>query len=96
MFARVSTYEGATGQAEAVRQAVQGMAEQVRALAGFQKAYFLLDRASGRGLSITLWESEQAVQASAAAVGPLRSQLAQALGASGQPGVSTYEVVGEL
>src|SRR5918912_3033434 len=96
MFARVSTYEGATGQAEDVRQAVEGMAEQVRANAGFQRGYFLLDRSSGKALSITLWESEQALQASASAVNPLRTQLAQALGSSGQPGVSTYEVVGEI
>jgi heme-degrading monooxygenase HmoA len=96
MFARVSTYEGSPGQAEAVRQAVEGMADQVRARAGFQRGYFLVDQASGKGLSITLWESEQAMQSSAAAVNPLRSQLAQALGATGQPTVSTYEVIAEI
>jgi heme-degrading monooxygenase HmoA len=96
MFARVSTYEGTPGQEEAVRQAVEGMGGQVRAMAGFQRAYFLVDRSSGKGMSITLWESEQAMQSSASAVTPLRSQLTQALGATGQPTVSSYEVISEL
>jgi heme-degrading monooxygenase HmoA len=96
MFARVSTYEGTPGREEAVRQVVEGISGQVRAQAGFQRAYFLVDRASGKGLSITLWESEQAMQSSASAVSPLRTQLAQALGATGQPGVSNYEVISEI
>ena len=96
MFARVSTYQGATGRGDDARRAVEQMAEQVRTLSGFQKGYFLVDRTSGKGMSITLWESESAMQSSAGTVSPLRSRLAQSLGSSGEPSVETYEVVGEI
>ena len=97
MFARVSHYDsGGTRNLDNVRRVLEQISDQTRALPGFQKAYFLVDNASGKGLSITLWDSEASVQASAAGANPLRAQLAQAFGGTGQPAVETYEVVGEV
>jgi heme-degrading monooxygenase HmoA len=58
---------------------------------GFQGVYFLVDRQSGKGLSITLWESEEAMRASEDAANQLRSESAEA---SGEEilGVERYEV----
>ena len=94
MFARVSHYQG--GNVEDVRRVLEQIGDQTRSLSGFQKGYFLVDSASGKGLSITLWDSEASMQASAAGVNPLRAQLAQAFGGTGQPTIETYEVVGEI
>jgi heme-degrading monooxygenase HmoA len=41
---------------------------------GFSHAYFLVDRASGKGMSMTVWESEQALLASVAKADELRKQ----------------------
>ncbi len=97
MFARVSHYQGGSGRSlEEFRRVLDQVSNQTRSLPGFQNGYFLVDRASGKALSITLWDSEASVQASAAGANPLRAQLAQALGSTGQPTVETYEVVGEI
>jgi hypothetical protein len=59
---------------------------------GFAEAYFCLDRASGRGLSVTLWETEEALRASEKAIG----NLARAVPGVRVPtpaSVETFEVV---
>jgi heme-degrading monooxygenase HmoA len=96
MFARVSTYRGKADRIEDVKWAVEQTSATVRGMAGFQKAYFLVDRATGEGLSITLWDSEQSMQGNATAANVPRGQLAQAFGATEPPGVRGYEVIGEI
>jgi heme-degrading monooxygenase HmoA len=55
-------------------------------------AILLLDRESGDALAITLWEDEQAMQASEDSANTLRAQAADEMGATDAPTVGRYEV----
>jgi heme-degrading monooxygenase HmoA len=88
MYARVSTYRGDGD------RLLQGFAEvtgPLEAIDGFSRAYFMVNRESGKGMSITVWESEEALNASAAKADELRSQGAEAGGAQIES-VETYEI----
>src|SRR5215211_4243028 len=64
MFARVSTYEGRPEQLDEMHQ--EGMEHVLPALEmqdGFSGGLVLADRQSGKVLVVTLWESEQALDA---------------------------------
>jgi heme-degrading monooxygenase HmoA len=51
MHARVSTYEG---EADELVKGFDSVTSALEELDGFSRAYFLVDRAAGRGMSITL------------------------------------------
>jgi heme-degrading monooxygenase HmoA len=88
MFARVSTYRGDGD------RLLQGFAEvtgPLEAIDGFSRAYFMVDRESGKGMSITVWESEEALNASAAKADELRSRGAEAGGGTIES-VEHYEI----
>jgi heme-degrading monooxygenase HmoA len=92
MFARVSTYQGSPQQIdEGLDHARQNILPRVRAVDGFEGVYYLVDRQSGRALSITLWESEEAMRASEEEANRLRGESAEAAGATVE-GVERYEV----
>jgi heme-degrading monooxygenase HmoA len=55
-------------------------------------AILLVDRESGKAISITLWEDEAALRASEQAADTLRAEAASRMGASGTPTVEAYEV----
>ena len=55
-------------------------------------AILLIDRESGDALAITLWEDEQAMQASEDSANALRAQAADEMGATAAPTVGRYEV----
>ena len=88
MFARVSTY---TGDGDRLLQGFADVTEPLKEIDGFSRAYFLVDRQNGKGMSITLWTSEEALQASAAKADELRSRGAAAGGAEIES-VEHYEV----
>ncbi len=92
MFARVSTYQGSAEQVDrGLDHARESILPKVRELDGFEGAYYLVDRDSGKALSITLWGSERAMQASEESADRLRGESAQAAGATVE-GVERYEV----
>jgi heme-degrading monooxygenase HmoA len=88
VHARVSSYEGD------VDRLVEGFQQQVnlvRRLDGFARAYLLVDRAAGRALTVTLWESEEALDASASRAAHLRDEASE--GAKATIGsVDSYEL----
>jgi heme-degrading monooxygenase HmoA len=88
MFARVSTYRG---DADGLMRGFEGVRGPLEAIDGFSHAYFMADRASGKAMSITIWESEEALQASAAKADELRAQGAAA-GSGEIEAVETYEI----
>lgn len=90
MFARVSTYDGSPDKVEEGIQTVHEIFIQQEP--GFKGAYFLVDRKSGRAMTITLWESEEAVRDTTGVANPLRSRIAQSLGVTQEPMVEIYEV----
>lgn len=72
MFARISTYR-----AEDAERLVQGFDRAtgpLEALEGFSHAYFLVDRATGKGMSMTVWHTEEALEASVAKADELRRE----------------------
>lgn len=88
MHARVSTYEG---EAEELVKGFDSVTGDLEQLDGFAKAYFLVDRAGGKGISITLWESEDALNASVERANQMREEATDRAGASIQS-VDHYEV----
>ena len=93
MLARVSTIQGKPQQVEdGIRQYREQVMSAVKKMAGFKGAYFLVDRKSGKEVSITLWDTEKNLQDSAKAADQLRAQASQTVAASKPPIVEIYEV----
>ncbi len=93
MFARVSTIQGKPQQVEdGIRQYREQVMPAVKKMAGFKGAYFLVDRKSGKEVSITLWDTEKNLQDSTKAADQLRAQASQTVAASKPPIVEIYEV----
>jgi heme-degrading monooxygenase HmoA len=64
MFARVSTYEGRPEQLDEMHhEGVEHVLPALEMQAGFSGGLVLADRQSGKVLAVTLWESEQAMDA---------------------------------
>jgi heme-degrading monooxygenase HmoA len=88
MFARVSTYRG---DADRLLEGFRNVSEPLGAIEGFSHAYFMVDRESGKAMSITIWQSEEALRASVAKADELRRQGAEAGGADIES-VTHYEI----
>lgn len=88
MYARVSRYTGDADRLIAGFESARGELEQ---LDGFAEAFFLTDREHSRAMSITLWESEAALQASAERAHRMRTQASEPADAS-VDAVESYDV----
>jgi heme-degrading monooxygenase HmoA len=88
MFARVATY---SGDAEELVRGFEAARSELERIDGFSQAYFLVDRDSGKALTMTLWESQQALDASADQAHKLRTQATQPSGATTES-VRNFEV----
>jgi heme-degrading monooxygenase HmoA len=89
MHARVSTYHGSDAD-----QAIEGFKSVTDALEqidGFSHAYFMVDRKSGKAISITIWDNEDALNASVSKADALRKQATQPSGAT-IDSVEHYEI----
>ncbi|CAN5642295.1 hypothetical protein BH20ACT21_BH20ACT21_26250 [soil metagenome] len=95
MFARV-TMTSTSASAEQAEDPTRVLQERVlpaaRQLPGFKGVLSLMDRQTGKLLSVTLWESEQAMRDSEEASNRIRQDAVKAMGA-GTPTVERYEVV---
>ena len=91
-YARVTRVQAP---ADRLEEAIRNYREQVvpaaQQQAGFQGAYLLADRQTGQVLSITVWESEDALRQSEQMAEQQRGQAAQQMGASA-PTVERYEI----
>ena len=70
---------------------LEGFESCVEQMDGFSHAYFLVDRDSGKAMSVTMWESEEALSASVAKADELRRQGAQT-GVGSIESVEHYEI----
>lgn len=78
MFARLSTYQGSPVPAEGgLTTNWDAILKQVQEVPGFRGVYYLVDRASGKAKSLTLWEDEQTMQASENRATQIREEVAQ-------------------
>lgn len=81
-FARVSRYQIPVEKVEAAVAQASPTAPQVRGIPGNTGGYLLIDRATGAALSVTLWESEHALEASVEQANQIRAQIAERINAS--------------
>jgi hypothetical protein len=92
MYARINTFDGSP---ERFEEGLAFVRERLipasRMIPGFAGMISLVDRGSGRSMGITLWESQDALQASEEAVERVRS-LTTATGEASLVSVETYEV----
>src|SRR2546427_954054 len=94
MHARVTKFEGSPAQIEAgIKDINERVIPAAKKLAGFKGGYWLVDRKSGKGFSVTLFESESALRASEDAAAQLRSQASPLTKITG---VERYEVVAQV
>ncbi len=93
MFARVTRYEGSPTEIEAGMKLIkETIAPAAKRLQGFKGGYWLLDRVSSKGFSVTLFESEAALHATEDAAAQLRSRASSTVRITA---VERYEVVAE-
>ena len=90
MHARVFSFQTRPDRADEVARTLLEAAPQVRDLGGFREGVLLLDRQNGKGMTITLWEDEQAVNASLDAARGVLARAASLI--EGQPTPHTYAV----
>jgi heme-degrading monooxygenase HmoA len=93
MFGRVTMMQGPPHRAsEFVRDLEQEVLPEARQMKGFKGLLSLLDPSTGRGMTISLWDSEEAMRASEEAAVRLRGGTARAMGGEVLT-VDRYEVV---
>jgi heme-degrading monooxygenase HmoA len=91
MYARATTLRTSPDRIEeGVQDYRSGLAE-FRAIEGNRGAFLLVDRDSGKGIGVTLWESEEAMRNSRAQADQLRRQAADSADAD-IASVEEYEV----
>jgi len=94
MHARVSTIYGTTEQGDAGSRTFRDeILPALKQIEGCKGAMLFADRSTGKTVAVTLWEDEQAMQASEEAANALRRQAADDYAASEPPIVDRYEVV---
>ncbi len=98
MYARVTSIQLTPDQIDTSRPAMPDEMRQALAREpGFLGSMTLLDRQSGKAMTIGLWESEDAVQASAAGHQERTAMARRALGQDApEPVIEVYEVVDEV
>jgi hypothetical protein len=93
MFARVTTLSGPAQSLDLLRTTVdQQILPAVRGISGFRGLLSLADPTSGKGVTISLWESEEAMKLAEETANRLRASTAAATGAN-IVSVDRYEVV---
>lgn len=95
-FARASVYKGSPDKVDDGIRATRDVEFSLKQMHGFQNMYLFVDRKSGRAMTISFWESEDALNRSASGVNPLRDSVTHALGAAEKPATETFEVVGAI
>jgi hypothetical protein len=93
MFARVTTTQGAPDSIDEVGRVIKDFViPGVEGIAGFKGGLWLADPAGGKGIAITLFETEAALQASEAAADKLRGKAVSQIQAT-VVSVERFEVV---
>jgi heme-degrading monooxygenase HmoA len=95
MFARLGSWEGSAEELERwIERAREHVKPAIRQDAGLKAAYWLVDRAAGKGLIVTFWDSEESMRASEEA--RRRRQAATAAATGARVTTERYEIVDSL
>ncbi len=93
MYARMTKAQGIGSNLEtAVQQMREEIVPRVRELDGFKGMIALVDREGDTFVTYTLWETQEALQASAEAANQLRGQALRMIGITSEPKVKNFEV----
>jgi heme-degrading monooxygenase HmoA len=93
MYARHVTVQGSPDRVDdAIRALKERVLPALRECEGFRGQLFLVDRANGKGIGISLWDTEENMNASEEKVAPSRQQTADEVGATAPPEVALYEL----
>lgn len=91
MFARVAVYEVPGHRVEEAVESFREAIDQIRDMGGLNEVYVLLSPESDRALTLSLWERQEAMEASRVTASRLRNEAANAVEGSVQS-VVEYEV----
>jgi hypothetical protein len=95
MQARISTIEGDSDKiGDAVKIINEKIIPALKGLQGFTAVNFLADRSAGRLVAVAFYADEAALEGSVDAVGPMRDEVADAIGGK-VVGVESYELVAQ-
>ncbi len=93
MFARVATIQGKPEKVDdAIRYFRENLISTAKKYHGFKNAYFMVDRKTGKTISVVIWESEKDLQESAAKADEITAERVKVAGSSQQPKYEVYEV----
>ena len=93
MHARRIKTSGSPDQVERAREVIEGtVIPGARAVPGFEGGYWLIDRASGQGVSVIFYDTEENLRAGSERAGELRTSATQQIGATVQ-GVDEFAVI---
>jgi hypothetical protein len=84
MFARVVTLHGQPNKLHDGIRTWEERISSVESLKGFKNAYFLTDRKTGKCTVVSLWDTEEDLNASTNVIIPIRDAVSMSIGASGQ------------
>jgi heme-degrading monooxygenase HmoA len=88
LFARLTTYELEEGRASESIPAFEPAIERIRILDGLVDAFYLVERDGRRAVTMTIWDSVEAMERSRVAASNARTEAAREAGADV---TSTYE-----
>ena len=89
MHARVSTYQASDP--EGLMEGFRSVSDALEATDGFSHAYLMVDRDSGKAMSITIWDTEAALMTSVSQADELRKRATQP-SATSIESVQHYEI----
>jgi hypothetical protein len=92
MYARVTTTTGQAKKDEVVRVIRERIVPRVEDFQGFKGSFWLFDEKTGKGLAISLWDSQAALDASARPIEQMRNQAVGEL-RSQVESVESFEVI---
>jgi heme-degrading monooxygenase HmoA len=92
VFARVIAAQAAPENLDRTVGVAREQLQAARQQPGFGGFYLLIERQTGKLMTISLWATREDAQAVEARAAGLRSQLTPAIGVAGTPAVEVYEV----
>lgn len=97
MVARVTISQSPPERFDEVIAYVQNtLVPQLKQIPGVTASYVLADRQSGKGMVVTVYESEDALRAADQRAQQMRGQAMQTFSGMALQSVETYEVVGQV
>jgi len=95
MQARITTIEGDAGRIDdAVKVINEKVLPALKGLEGFTAANFLTDRSAGKLVAVAFYQDDAALERSAEAVKPMRTEVADAMNGK-VVGLESYELVAQ-